>query len=82
MKPHIDWRGEQVQARTQGLEGRGWIVRSHIGWGGKQNILYKGVETSPWQTRFKNLEGKPERENPKRTISASGEFGLLQETSP
>ena len=26
---------------------RGWIVRSHIGWRGEQNILYKGVETSP-----------------------------------
>ena len=22
-------------------------VRSHIGWGGEQSILYKGVETSP-----------------------------------
>ena len=30
------------------------------------------METSPWQTRFKNLDGKSERENPKRTISASG----------
>ena len=27
--------------------GRGWIVRSHIGWGGERNILYKGVEISP-----------------------------------
>ena len=25
---------------------RGWIVRSHIDWGGEQNILYKGMETS------------------------------------
>ena len=24
----------------------GWIMRSHIGWGGERNILYKGVETS------------------------------------
>jgi len=24
-----------------------WTVRSHIGWGGERNILYKGVETSP-----------------------------------
>ena len=23
------------------------IVRSHIGWGGERNTLYKGVETSP-----------------------------------
>ena len=27
-------------------------------------------------TRFKNFEGKPERENPKRTVSPSGELGL------
>ena len=26
--------------------GGGWIVRSHIGWGGKRSILYKGVKTS------------------------------------
>ena len=38
--------------------------------GGERNILYKGVETSPYQTCFKNLEGKPERESSKRTISA------------
>ena len=25
----------------------GWIVRSHVGWGGERNILYKGVENSP-----------------------------------
>jgi len=52
-------------------------MRSHINWGGERNILYKGVETSPQQTCFKNLEGKPERESPKRTISASGGLGLL-----
>ena len=28
--------------------------------------------------RFKNLEGKPERESPRRTISSNGELGLLQ----
>ena len=28
--------------------------------------------------RFKNLEGKSERESPKRTMSASGGLGLLQ----
>ena len=44
---------------------------SHIGWRGEQNTVYKGVETFPYQTRFKNLEGKPERESPKRTISAN-----------
>ena len=41
--------------------------------GGKRNILYEGVETSP----FNNLEGKPSRENPKRTIFASGGLGML-----
>ena len=54
---------------------RGWIVRFHIGWGGERNILYMSVETSPQQTRFKNLEGKLERKNPKKTISAIGGLG-------
>ena len=40
------WTRDGVPARTLGPE-RGWIVRSHIGWGGERNILYKGVETSP-----------------------------------
>ena len=66
-----------MPTRTLGLEW-GWNVRSHIGWRGERNILYKGVGTSPYQTRFKNLEGKPERESPKRTISTSSGFGLLQ----
>ena len=39
---------------------------SHIGWEGEQNTIYKGVETFPWQTRFKaltgNLKGKAQRE--------------------
>ena len=52
-------------------------MRSHIGWGGEQNILYKGEETSPLHTRFKNFEEKLERESPKRTISASGGLRLL-----
>ena len=58
-------------------------MRSHISWGGEQNTLYKGVETSPWQMCFKNFKGKPERESPKRTISASGGLGpgLLQMVS-
>ena len=25
---------------------RGWIVRTHIGWRGEQNILYKSVKAS------------------------------------
>ena len=29
------------------------IVMSHIGSGGEQNIIYKGVETFPWQMHFK-----------------------------
>ena len=31
--------------------------------------------------RFKNLEGKSESENPKRTISSSGGLGLLRMVS-
>ena len=47
---HIHWRRERVPTRILGPKG-GWIVRSHIGWRGERNILYKGVETSPYQTR-------------------------------
>ena len=54
------------------------VVRSHIDWRGERNILYKGVETSPLQMCFKNLEGKSERENPKKTMFARGGLGLLQ----
>ena len=53
-------------------------MRSHISWGGERNILYKSVETSPLHTRFEILEGKPEKESSKKTISTSGGFGLLQ----
>ena len=53
-------------------------MRSHIGCGGKRNILYKGIKTSPYQTCFKNLEGKSESESPKKTISTSSGSGLLQ----
>ena len=42
----IDWRKERVPARTLGPEG-GWIVMFHIGWGGEQTTVYKGVETFP-----------------------------------
>ena len=75
VRSYIDWREERVPAKTLDPEG-GWIVRFYIGWRGDQNFLYKGVETSPEHTHFKNLEGKLERENPKRTISASG--GLIR----
>ena len=56
---HIDWRKERVPARMLSPEW-GWIVMSHIGWGGEH-------------------EGKPERESPKRTISASGGPRPLQD---
>ena len=70
-RSHIDGRRERVAVRTLGPEG-GWIVRSYISWGGERNTLYKGVETSPSQTCFKNLEGNPKRESLKRTISSGG----------
>ena len=39
---------------------------------------YKGVETSLKQTRFKNLEGKFERESLKKIIPANGGLESLQ----
>ena len=65
-----------MSARTLDLEW-GWIVRSHIGWGEELRILYKGVETSPYEMRFKNFEGKSVRESPKRIISANGDLGWV-----
>ena len=46
-------------------------MRSHMSWRGEGNIFYKGVETSPYMTRFKNVERKSKRESSKMTISAS-----------
>ena len=45
-RSHIDWRKERVPARTLGPSG-GWIVMSHVGWGGEQTTIYMGVETFP-----------------------------------
>ena len=57
----------------------GWIVRSHIGWRGERNILYKGVEwkTLPSRRVLKIVRLMTIRNGLKRTISASGEIGLL-----
>ena len=53
---------------------RGWIVMSHIGWGGEQNTIYKVWKPSPNRRVL-----KPERESSKRTISATSRFGSLQD---
>ena len=56
-------------------------MRSHISWRGEQSTPYKGIETSPYQTRFRTLKVKPERKRPKRTIFVNGGLGLLQMVS-
>ena len=61
------WTPSGVPVTTLDFEGE-WIVRSHIGWSWKQNILYMGVETSPSTHVLKP---------PKRTISVSGGLRLL-----
>ena len=43
--PHRLEKGTSV-SEDAGLQ-KGWIVRSHISWGGERSIFYKGVETSP-----------------------------------
>ena len=53
-------------------------MRSHINWRGERNIPCKDVETSPWQTYFKTVRLTTIRNEPKRTISTSGGFELLQ----
>ena len=53
-------------------------VRSHNSYRRERNIVFKGVETSHYKTRFKNFEGKPERKSSKRIVSASSGLRLLQ----
>ena len=38
---------EEKSASEDAGPRRGWIVMSHIGWGGEQTTIYKGVETFP-----------------------------------
>ena len=45
-----------MPAWTLGLEGVDCEI--HIDWRGERSIIYKGVETSSYHTRFKNLEEK------------------------
>ena len=56
---------------------RGWIVMSHIGWGGEQITFYKGCRNLP------SLKGKAQggqyRGSPKRTIFGSGGSGSLHQ---
>ena len=33
---HINWKKDKVPART--LDPRGWIVMSHVSWGGEQSL--------------------------------------------
>ena len=65
-----------MSARTLGLKG-GWIVMSHIGWGGEQTTIYTGVWKLSPSRRVLSFEGKLERERPKKTISASSGSGSL-----
>ena len=54
-------RGRKECHRVCWREG-GWIVMSHIGWGGKKTTIYKGVKTFPYQTHFKALRKSPKRQ--------------------
>ena len=46
MRSHVNSR-EETSASENTRPRMRWIVRSHIGQGGRRNILYKCVETSP-----------------------------------
>ena len=58
-------------------EGGGWIVRSHIGWGGERNIFIRVWKPLPSRHVLKTLRESSKGENPKKTISASGELRPL-----
>ena len=49
-------------------------VRSHVGWKGERNIVYKGVETSP----YKIVRLMMIRNGSKRIISTNGGLEPLQ----
>ena len=72
--PHQLEKG-RVTTRMLGPE-CGWIVISHIGWRGKRNTLYNGVETFPYQMHFKALmrssEGKAQRKQYLRSQPIKG----------
>jgi len=72
LSPKEGWTQGGVPARMLGPK-RGWIVRSHIGWEENRVFFIRGWKPLPSRHVLKtlNLEGKPERESPKRTISAS-----------
>ena len=50
-------------------------MRFHVDWRGERSILYRGVETSPYQTRFKTVKLHNE---PKWTIFVGGRLEQLQ----
>ena len=77
--PTVFYARENWMAKASSFE-KTLVVRSHIGWRGERNIIYKGVETSPSQTCFKPC-GEARKEKPKKTISSSGGLGLLQMVS-
>ena len=66
-----------MPARTLAPKGVDCEIQHQLGRRTKHSSR-KGVETFPYHTHFKNLEGKPERECLKRTIFANGGFGPLQ----
>ena len=55
-----------------------WIVRSHIGWAENETFFINAWKPPSRRRMLKNLEGKLERESPKRTVSASNRLWLLQ----
>ena len=60
---------------------KGVIVRSHIGWEENKTLFIRVWKPLPSRQCFKNLEAKPERKSPKRTVSTSSELGPLQMVS-
>ena len=64
---------EYCASEDVGPQGR-WIVRSHLGWRGEQNIPYKGYVNLSLSDAFWNCE--VDNYTDQKTISISGEIGL------
>ena len=51
---HIDWRRKRVPTKMLGPKGVD-LGRSHIGWGGERNIVYKDVKLFPSRRVLRTL---------------------------
>ena len=57
--PTLIGEGNECQRRRWPRRGRGWIVRSHIGWGGERAFFIRVWKSLPSRCVLKTLRGNP-----------------------